>query len=173
MRQRQLEARNHLLELAATNKREGLPPFPSQQKTQVKQTHARLALTDKMQADLLKVSVAGAAQIEAREGSLKLLERSGLARKQQGSVLVLTVHDQEEDVLIQDISKMSPVHIAKLYSVSTLHLRHTVLEQQSLHRLAPYVYSSLYSCLHQRSATNDCEELSIWSLIPTRSCPLV
>lgn len=86
---------------------------------------------------------------------------------------MLTVHDQEEDVLIQDVSKMSPVHVAKLYSVSAMHLRHTALEQQSLHRLAPYVYSSLYSCLHQRSATNDSEELFIWSLIPTRLCPLV
>jgi regulator of replication initiation timing len=37
LRQGQLEARNHLLELAASNKRSGLPAFPAQAETQVQQ----------------------------------------------------------------------------------------------------------------------------------------
>ena len=37
-------------------------------------------------------------------------------------MLVVTVHDQEEEVKVEDIRGMSPTHIAKLYTVSSLHL---------------------------------------------------
>jgi hypothetical protein len=61
-------------------------------------------------------------QTEARDVSLRILQRTGLVLKEQGSVLVLTVHDQEEEVNMEDIRDMSPTHIAKLYTVSSLHL---------------------------------------------------
>lgn len=88
LRQGQLEARNQLLELAASNRRSGLPAFPAQPEPQT----------------------------EARDVSLRILERTGLVLKQQRSVLVLTVHDQEEEVKKEDIHGMSPTHIAKLYT---------------------------------------------------------
>jgi len=61
-------------------------------------------------------------QTEARDISLRILKKTGLVLKEQGSVLVLTVHDQEEEVKVEDIRDMSPTHIAKLYTVSSLHL---------------------------------------------------
>ncbi len=61
-------------------------------------------------------------QTEARDASLRILERTGLVLKEQGSVLVVTLHDQEEEVKVEDIRGMSPTHIAKLYTVSSLDL---------------------------------------------------
>ncbi len=61
-------------------------------------------------------------QTEARDVSLRILQRTGLVLKEQGSVLVLTVHDQKEEVKVEDIRDMSPTHMAKLYTVSSLHL---------------------------------------------------
>lgn len=61
-------------------------------------------------------------QTEARDVSLRILASTGLVLKEQNSVLVLTVHDQEEQVKVKDIRAMSPTHIAKLYTVSSLDL---------------------------------------------------
>ncbi|KAL0031367.1 hypothetical protein WJX79_006758 [Trebouxia sp. C0005] len=88
LRQGQLEARNQLLELAASNRRSGLPASPAQHESQT----------------------------EARDVSLRILASTGLVLKEQNSVLVLTVHDQEEQVKVKDIRAMSPTHIAKLYT---------------------------------------------------------
>ncbi|KAA6423364.1 MAG: hypothetical protein FRX49_06816 [Trebouxia sp. A1-2] len=55
-------------------------------------------------------------QTEARDVSLRILASTGLVLKEQNSVLVLTVHDQEEQVKVKDIRAMSPTHIAKLYT---------------------------------------------------------
>jgi len=70
-------------------------------------------------------------QTEARDVSLRILQRTGLVLKEQGSVLVLTVHDQEEEVKVEDIRGMSPTHIAKLYTVSSLDLSGTLCVQQA------------------------------------------
>lgn len=72
-------------------------------------------------------------QTEARDVSLRILERTGLVLKQQRSVLVLTVHDQEEEVKKEDIHGMSPTHIAKLYTVSSMDL-----SAQTVHALAVF-----------------------------------
>lgn len=89
LRQKQLEARNHLLELAAANKQRASPASAPQ----------------------------GSLQAEAREGVLRILDKSGLTRTQQGKALVLTVHGFNEEIKMEDVSKMPHTDIAKLYTV--------------------------------------------------------
>lgn len=48
---------------------------------------------------------------------LKILEKSGLIRAQQGKALVLTVHDFDEELRMEDISRMPLTDVAKLYTV--------------------------------------------------------
>lgn len=48
---------------------------------------------------------------------LKLLERSGLTATQQGSALVLTVHGFDEEMKVEDISRMPCKEFAELYTV--------------------------------------------------------
>lgn len=47
---------------------------------------------------------------------LKLLERSGLTATQQGSALVLTVHGFDEEMKVEDISRMPCKEFAELYT---------------------------------------------------------
>ena len=51
---------------------------------------------------------------------LKILERSGLIRTQQGTAFKLTVHGSEEDIRVEDICSMPHADLAKLYTVTTL-----------------------------------------------------
>ncbi|DBA92181.1 hypothetical protein WJX77_001073 [Trebouxia sp. C0004] len=92
LRQRQLEARNQLLELAAANKQQASPVSAPQ----------------------------GSLQAEAREGVLRILDKSGLIRTQQGKALVLSVHGFNEEIKMEDVSKLPHTDIAKLY---TAHVR--------------------------------------------------
>ena len=52
---------------------------------------------------------------------LKILERSGLNRTQQGAALMLTVHGYETEVKIEDIGRMSRTDLANLYTVQKHH----------------------------------------------------
>ena len=56
-------------------------------------------------------------QAEAREVILRILERSGLIRTQQGTAFKLTVHGFAEEVRVEDISRMPHTDLAKLYTV--------------------------------------------------------
>jgi hypothetical protein len=57
-------------------------------------------------------------QAEAGEVVLKVLEKSGLIRTQQGAALMLTVHGYETEVKIEDIGRMSRIDLANLYTVN-------------------------------------------------------
>lgn len=48
---------------------------------------------------------------------MKLLERSGLRRTQQGAAIVLTGRDMEEEVLIDDLARIHPDELVKLKKV--------------------------------------------------------
>ena len=61
-------------------------------------------------------------QAETREVILNALEKSGLRRTQQGEALVLTVHDVEQEMQIQEIGMQSLKAFAKLYTVYALEL---------------------------------------------------
>ncbi len=49
---------------------------------------------------------------------LCILEKAGLNRQEQGSVLVLTVRDIEEKIKVEDVGKMPLTEVAKLYTVN-------------------------------------------------------
>ncbi|KAL0048945.1 hypothetical protein WJX82_002927 [Trebouxia sp. C0006] len=55
-------------------------------------------------------------QAETREVILNALEKSGLRRTQQGEALVLTVHDVEQEMQIEEIGMQSLKAFAKLYT---------------------------------------------------------
>ena len=130
VRQRQLEARNHLLELAAANKQPDLSASVPQQSLQVRQTSDMVAsrlgttLTSVVHShnECSDVSCYSCcvAQAEARDVMLKILERSGLTRTQQGTAFKLTVHGCEEEIRVEDISSMPHADLAKLYTVTVL-----------------------------------------------------
>lgn len=61
-------------------------------------------------------------QAETREVILNALEKSGLRRTQQGEALVLTVHDVEQEMQIEEIGMLSLKAFAKLYTVHALKL---------------------------------------------------
>jgi len=61
-------------------------------------------------------------QAETREVILNALEKSGLRRTQQGEALVLTVHDVEQEMQIEEIGMQSLKAFAKLYTVHALKL---------------------------------------------------
>ena len=82
-------------------------------------------------------------QTEARDVSLRILERTGLVLKQQRSVLVLTVHDQEEEVKVEDIHGMSPTHIAKLYTVSSMDLSAQIVHALAVFRRSHAIVQSI------------------------------
>jgi len=46
------------------------------------------------------------------------LERAGLKLEEQGSVLVLTVHDFEEKIQVEDVRKLPLTEVAELYTVN-------------------------------------------------------
>jgi len=58
-------------------------------------------------------------QAEAGEVVLKILERCGLNRTQQGAALMLTVQGYETEVKIEDIGRMSRIDLANLYTVKS------------------------------------------------------
>ena len=47
---------------------------------------------------------------------LKILERSGLNRTQQGAALILTGHGYETEVKTADIGRLSRIDLANLYT---------------------------------------------------------
>ena len=57
-------------------------------------------------------------QAEAGELVLKLLERSGLVRTQQGAALMLTVHGIATEMKMDNIANMTCANLADLYTVS-------------------------------------------------------
>ncbi len=57
-------------------------------------------------------------QAEAGELVLKILERSGLIRSQQGAALMLTVHGIATEMKMDDIANMTCANLADLYTVS-------------------------------------------------------
>ncbi|KAL0048944.1 hypothetical protein WJX82_002927 [Trebouxia sp. C0006] len=57
-------------------------------------------------------------QAETREVILNALEKSGLRRTQQGEALVLTVHDVEQEMQIEEIGMQSLKAFAKLYTMA-------------------------------------------------------
>ncbi len=57
-------------------------------------------------------------QAEAGELVLKILERSGLIRTQQGAALRLTVHGIATEMKVDDIANMTCANLADLYTVS-------------------------------------------------------
>lgn len=98
LRQRQLEARNDLLEkVAALNKQQSF------QDTACKSPGAQSTRLNKWQA-------------ETREVILIALEKSGLRRTQQGEAVVLTVHDVDQEMAIAEIGMLSLKAFAKLYT---------------------------------------------------------
>ena len=48
---------------------------------------------------------------------MRILDKSGLTRTQQGKALVLTVHGFNEEIKMEDVSKLPHTDIAKLYTV--------------------------------------------------------
>ena len=48
---------------------------------------------------------------------MRILDKSGLIRTQQGKALVLTVHGFNEEIKMEDVSKLPHTDIAKLYTV--------------------------------------------------------
>ncbi len=56
-------------------------------------------------------------QAETREVILNALEKSGLRRTQQGDALVLTIHDVEQEMQIEEIGMQSIKAFATLYTV--------------------------------------------------------
>ncbi len=48
---------------------------------------------------------------------MRILDKSGLTRTQQGKAFVLTVHGFNEEIKMEDVSKMPHTDIAKLYTV--------------------------------------------------------
>ncbi|DBA92184.1 TPA: hypothetical protein ACH3X1_015897 [Trebouxia sp. C0004] len=89
LRQRQLEARNNLLELAAANKESELPALAPQR----------------------------GLQAEAKEVVFHILGKAGLVRTQHGTAFVLTVHGCDEEIKMDDIGRMACTDFAELYTV--------------------------------------------------------
>lgn len=48
---------------------------------------------------------------------MRILDKSGLTRTQQGKALVLTVHGFNEEIKMEDVGKLPHTDIAKLYTV--------------------------------------------------------
>ena len=48
---------------------------------------------------------------------MRILDKSGLIRTQQGKALVLTVHGFNEEIKMEDVGKLPHTDIAKLYTV--------------------------------------------------------
>ena len=61
-------------------------------------------------------------QAKTREVMLNALGKSGLRRTQQGEALVLTVHNVEQEMQIEEIGMLSLKAFAKLYTVHALRL---------------------------------------------------
>jgi len=47
------------------------------------------------------------------------LEKAGLNRQEQGSVLVVNVRDIEEKIKVEDVGKMPLTEVSKLYTVNS------------------------------------------------------
>ncbi|DBA68459.1 hypothetical protein WJX79_009497 [Trebouxia sp. C0005] len=110
LRQRQLEARNDLLEkVAALNKQQSF------QDTASVSTGAPSTRLNKWQA-------------ETREVILHALENSGLRRTQQGQALVLTVHGIEQEMQLEDIGMLSLKAFAKLYTAFACKMAECLLD---------------------------------------------
>ena len=67
-------------------------------------------------ADLLSSCVS--LQADAREMVLRIMDKSGLVRTQEGTALLLTVRGVNEEVTMDDIGKMPLGDLAKLYTVT-------------------------------------------------------
>ncbi|DBA68457.1 TPA: hypothetical protein ACH3X2_013747 [Trebouxia sp. C0005] len=89
LRQRQLEARNRLLELAAANKQSELPAAAPQRSLQA----------------------------EAREIVFNVLGKAGLIRTQDGTAFIMTLHGHDEEIKMEDIGRMACTDFAELCTV--------------------------------------------------------
>ena len=58
-------------------------------------------------------------QAEVRQKILCILEKAGLNRQEQGSVLVVNVRDIEEKIKVEDVGKMPLTEVSKLYTVNS------------------------------------------------------
>ena len=136
LKQRELEARNSLLEkVAALNRQQSLHEDArgngeghtgSSSKSQVlhfllpaQQVSGRCKHAQRPLQRLWKLgSMLGLLlQADVREVFVKILERAGLRRSHGGAALVLTGRDSEENFKIDDIAAMSLPDLAKLYTV--------------------------------------------------------
>ena len=136
LKQRELEARNSLLEkVAALNRQQslhedasgnGVGNIGSLSKSQV--LHLLAVILTQQAYGRCKhlqhlVSLGSLAllslllQADIREVFVKILEKAGLRRSQGGSALVLTGRNAEENFRIDDIAAMSLPDLAKLYTV--------------------------------------------------------
>ncbi len=59
-------------------------------------------------------------QADCREAFLSALGNAGLRRTQQGSALVLTVYDVDQEIKVEDIGTMTLPDFLKLYTVNAL-----------------------------------------------------
>jgi len=116
LRQRQLEAQNHLLEFASPNRQTSLLALEPQQSLLVSQQNIRNILASALQAC---TPFAIFSQAEAGELVQKILERSGLIRTQQGAALILTVHGSATEMKTDSIANMTCANLADLYSASS------------------------------------------------------